>query len=126
MDDVRIHRPLSQQTTELLAQTITQVVNGSATDRAVTAVLRRVCEESRDQPPELILLRIKELWHKIAVGARLAFEDRDRRYFSLVGECLELYYNLPQVPAARHHPLRDALRVRETEGCGEPEGLPLR
>jgi hypothetical protein len=126
MDDVRIHTPLSQPTMELLAQTIGQVVQGSALPSRVTSVLQRVCEESRGRPPELLLLRIKELWAKISSGSRVSFEERDRRYFSFIGECLVLYFELPPAPPVRHYPLREgALRVRDASGCGEPEGIPL-
>lgn len=125
MDDVRIHTPLSQQTVELLTQTIGHVVQGSAPAGRVTAVLQRVCHESRGRPPELLLLRIKELWAKVASGSRVSFEERDRRYYALIGECLVLFFEQPPAPPARHFPARDALRVRDASGCGEPEGIPL-
>jgi hypothetical protein len=127
MDDVRIHTPLSQQTMELLAQTIGHVVQGVAPAGRVTAVLQRVCQESRGRPPELLLLRVKELWAKVASGSRLSFEERERRYYSFIGECLVLFFDLPPAPPAGAYPLRDAaLRVRDASGCGEPEGIPLR
>jgi hypothetical protein len=130
MDDVRIHTPLSQQTMELLAQTIGYIVEGAASAGRVTAVLQRVCQESRGRPPELLLLRVKELWAKVASGSRLSFEERERRYYSFIGECLVLFFDLPPAPPVRHAPLRDGLRdglrVADASGCGEPEGIPLR
>jgi hypothetical protein len=84
-----------------------------------------VCEESRNQPPELLLRRIRELWEKLANSSRMHFDERDPRYFALVGECIVIYFALPSVPV-RHPPLRDVVRPRDTSGCGEPEGIPLR
>ena len=54
----------------MLAYMVRRVVDGAAEPREVTTVLRRVCDESRHQPPELLLLRIKELWTKAAVQPR--------------------------------------------------------
>lgn len=120
--DIRMQSSLSQHTSELLAQAIVQVVKGSGTPGEITAALRRVCEESRGQPAEQLLLRIKELWTKIAGSAGLTYEEGDRRYFAFIGQCLALYYTPSAVNAGRHAPVRDARRLG---GCGEPEGMPL-
>ena len=53
---------LAPSTDGMLATIIQRVVDGRAEPTEVTAVLRRVCEESRERPPELLLLRVKELW----------------------------------------------------------------
>ena len=45
----------------MLARVIHRVVDGVAEPAEITAVLRRVCQECRHRPPELLLLRIKEL-----------------------------------------------------------------
>ena len=83
---------LSQQTTELLVFTIGQIVSGFSEPRDVTAVLRRVCAESCDVLPEAVLLRIKELWTKATQDAGGTVAELDRRYFSLIGECLAIYH----------------------------------
>ena len=75
----------------MLAYVVRRVVDGAAEPREVTTVLRRVCDESRRHPPELLLLRIKELWIKAAGKPRATRDDRDRRYFALIGEALLLY-----------------------------------
>jgi hypothetical protein len=84
--------PLSPASDGLLAQVIHRVVEGRAEPTEVTTVLRRVCEESRRRPPELLLLRIKDLWTKIAGAPRLARDEKDRRYFAFIGEALVLYF----------------------------------
>ena len=119
-DDVRQRHALSQQTSELLTHTIYQILNGVATAGEVSAVLRRACLESRDHPPELLVLRIKELWAKVAEGSRVTFQERDRRYFAVIGECLVLYFSLRDA-TPRHLPSHHMLRMRDRGGCGEPE-----
>ena len=64
--------PLSPDMDGMLARVIVRVVDGLAEPVEVTSVLRRVCEESRGRPPEVLLLRIKGLWTKIAGAPRLA------------------------------------------------------
>ena len=49
---------LSPGTDGMLATIIQRVVDGRAEPMEVTAVLQRVCDESRDRPPELLLRRI--------------------------------------------------------------------
>ena len=119
--DIRMQTPLSLHTSEMLAQAIVHVIDGSARPGETTATLRRVCEESRGQPPEQLLLRIKELWTKIAGSAGMTYEEGDRRYFAFIGQCLALYYT-PSVQSGRHAPVRDLRRVG---GCGEPEAIPI-
>jgi hypothetical protein len=92
LDAQREMPPLSSSTSGMLAYVIRRVVDGTAEPRQVTTVLRRVCDESRERPPELLLLRIKELWTKAAGMPRAARDDRDRRYFALIGEALLLYF----------------------------------
>jgi hypothetical protein len=108
---------LSPQTTELLVLTIMQIAGGFAEPREVTAVLRRVCDESRDVLPEVLLLRLKELWGKATrevVGAR---SELDHRYASLIGECLALYHG-----RLHRDPVRQRNWVkRDVGGCGEPD-----
>lgn len=84
--------PLSPSTDGMLATIVQRVVDGRAEPAEVTAVLRRVCEESRHRPPELLLLRIKELWTKIAGTPRVTRDEKDRRYFGFIGEALVLYF----------------------------------
>ena len=83
---------LSPSSDGMLATIIQRVVYGRAEPAEVTAVLRRVCEESRHRPPELLLLRIKELWTKIAGTPRVTRDEKDRRYFSFIGEALVIYF----------------------------------
>jgi hypothetical protein len=83
---------LSPNTDGMLATIIQRVVDGRAESTEVTAVLRRVCEESRHCPPELLLLRVKELWTKIAGAPRVTSDEKDRRYFGFIGEALVLYF----------------------------------
>ena len=121
-DTVRQRAALSQQTSELLAHTILQILNGVAVPGEVTAVLRRACLEGRDRPPELLVIRIKELWAKIAEGSRVTFQERDRRYFAVIGECLVLYFGLHDAPPpVRHLSSPNVLRLRDRGSCGEPE-----
>jgi hypothetical protein len=84
--------PLSANTDGMLASIIQRVVDGRAEPMEVTAVLQRVCDESRDRPPELLLRRIKELWTKIAGAPRVTRDEKDRRYFGFIGEALVLYF----------------------------------
>jgi hypothetical protein len=84
--------PLSPVTDGMLATIIQRVVDGRAEPVEVTAVLRRVCEESRHRPPELLVLRVKDLWTKIAGAPRLARDEKDRRYLGFIGEALVLYF----------------------------------
>ena len=106
--------PLSPGTDGMLATIIHRVVDGRAESTEVTAVLRRVCEESRHRPPELLVLRIKELWTKIAGAPRLSHNEKDRRYFGFIGEALVLYFgpSPSEFVARRPSPLHD-------DGCGE-------
>lgn len=90
---------LSSSTNGMLAYVVRRVVEGSAEPREVTTVLRRVCDESRQRPPEVLLLRIKELWAKAAGSPRPTRDDRDRRYFALIGEALLLYFTLTRCRA---------------------------
>jgi hypothetical protein len=83
---------LSASTDGMLATIIQRVVDGRAEPMEVTAVLQRVCDESRHRPPELLLLRVKELWTKIAGAPRVTREEKDRRYFGFIGEALVLYF----------------------------------
>lgn len=83
---------LSPSTDGMLATIIQRVVDGRAEPPEVTAVLRRVCEESRDRPPEVLLLRVKDLWTKIAGAPRVARDEKDRRYFGFIGEAFVLYF----------------------------------
>lgn len=100
-------RLLSQQTDELLTHTIHRILTGLATAGEVTPVLRRVCVDAGNRPPELIIIRIRQLWSKVAEGSRVAFAERDRRYFAFIGECLELYHCVPRGHAAAHLQPRD-------------------
>ena len=106
--------PLSPGTDGMLASLIQRVVDGRAEPMEVTAVLRRVCDESRSRPPELLVLRVKELWTKVAGVPRVGRDEKDRRYFGFVGEALVLYFgNAPaEFVARRPAALRD-------DGCGE-------
>ena len=115
--DARHPMHLSQQTTELLVFTIMQLAGGFAEPRDVTAVLRRVCDESRDVLPEVVLLRIKELWIKATQDAAGTRAELDHRYSSLIGECLALYHG-----RSYREPVRQrSWGVRDATGCGEPD-----
>jgi hypothetical protein len=118
--DPRQRLDLSQQTTELLALTIRQIAGGFAEPREVTAVLRRVCDESSDVLPEVLLLRIKELWGKATRDVGGARSELDHRYASLIGECLALYHG-----RVYRDPVRQRNWVkRDAGGCGEPDVAP--
>ena len=122
MEQVLLDGRLTRQTTELLVQTLSRVIDGSASQGEVTDVLRRVCDESRRRPPELIVVQLKELWSKIAGSSGLTGDARDRRYFAVLGEYLALYYE-----GSRAHPARSGSpRFAAASGCGEPESAPLR
>ena len=84
--------PLSPSTDGMLASLIQRVVDGRAEPVEVTSVLRRVCEENRHRPPELLVLRVKELWTKVAGAPRLGRDEKDHRYFGFVGEALVLFF----------------------------------
>jgi len=107
---------LSQGTNELLAYVVQRVVDGTAAPTEVTTVLRRVCDESRHRQPEVLVLRIKELWAKVAGTPGPAPYERDRRYFALIGEALVLYFGSSAV-APRRPPFFHA------DVCGEPESI---
>jgi hypothetical protein len=79
-------------------------VDGRAEPTEVTAVLRRVCEENRHRPPELLLLRVKELWTKIAGAPRVTRDEKDRRYFGFIGEALVLYFGCASSEFVAHDP----------------------
>lgn len=118
--DPRQRLDLSQQTTELLVLTIRQIAGGFAEPREVTAVLRRVCDESSDVLPEVLLLRIKELWGKATRDVGGARSELDHRYASLIGECLALYHG-----RVYRDPVRQRNWVkRDAGGCGEPDVAP--
>jgi hypothetical protein len=109
---------LAHPADSMLALVIHRLAHGEASAIEVTSVLRRVCDESRSRPPEVLLLRIKELWTKVAGTPRAGRDDRDRRYYTLIGEALTLYFE----PS----PSRAATRARGyaiQSGCGEPEAL---
>ena len=105
---------LSSGTDGMLATIIQRVVEGRAEPTEVSAVLRRVCEESRHRPPELLVLRVKELWTKIAGSPRLTYNEKDRRYFGFIGELLVLYFG----PAPSEFVARRPSRLHD-DGCGE-------
>ena len=66
--------------------------------------------------PELLLLRIKELCTKVAGVPRPGRNDRDRRYYTFIGEALTLYFepSLPSITA------RSATWAGQ-HGYGKPE-----
>jgi hypothetical protein len=97
--------PLSSSTSGMLAYVIRRVVDGTAESREVTTVLRRVCAECRDRPPELLLLRIKDLWTKAAGKPRATRDERDRRYFALIGEALLLYFGSSSTEFVARRPM---------------------
>jgi hypothetical protein len=101
--------PLSPSTDGMLASLIQRVVDGRAEPIEVTSVLRRVCDESRHRPPELLVLRVKELWTKVAGAPWLGRDEKDRRYFGFVGEALVLYFGSApsDFVARRPAPLHD-------------------
>jgi hypothetical protein len=101
-----------------LAFVIHRMVHGEATAVEVTAALRRLCGESRTRPPELMLLRIKELWTKVAGVPRAGRDDCDRRYYTFIGEALALYFESSPAPVTARRPTYAA-----QTGCGEPEGI---
>ena len=107
---------LSPNTIGMLAYVIRRAVDGTADQREVTTVLRRVCDESRGHPPELLVLRIKELWTKAAGNPRPARDDRDRRYFAIIGEALLLYFGSSSNEFVARRPM-----YVHAPGCGEPE-----
>ena len=102
---------LSPSTDGMLATIIQRVVDGRAEPMEVTAVLQRVCDESRDRPPELLLRRIKELWTKIAGAPRVTRDEKDRRYFGFIGEALVLYFGC----ASSEFVARDASGIARAE-----------
>lgn len=105
---------LSPSTDGMLASVIQRVVDGRAEPVEVTAVLRRVCEECRNRPPELLVLRVKDLWTKVAGAPQLAHSEKDRRYYGFVGEALVHYFGAApsEFVARRPAPLHD-------DGCGD-------
>jgi len=105
---------LSSSTSGMLAYVIRRVVEGSAEPREVTTVLRRVCDEGRQRPPEVLLLRIKELWAKAAGSPRPTRDDRDRRYFALIGEALLLYFGSSPMDFVARRPV-----FVHAPGCGD-------
>jgi hypothetical protein len=112
---------LSPGTDGMLAIVIQRVVDGRAEPIEVTGVLRRVCEEGRHRPPEVLVLRIKELWTKIAGAPRLARDEKDRRYFAFIGEALVLYFGCAAqsaFDARRPSPIHG-------DGCGDPAPVRL-
>jgi hypothetical protein len=106
--------PLSSSTSGMLAYVIRRVVEGTAEPREVTTVLRRVCDESRQRPPEVLLLRIKGLWTKAAGARRGTRDDRDRRYFALIGEALLLYFGSSSTDFVARRPM-----MVHAAGCGD-------
>lgn len=96
--------PLSPQMDGMLAHVVRRVVNGVAEPAEVTTTLRRVCDASRHRPPEVLLLRIKELWTKVAGAPRLAWDEKDRRYLAFIGEALVLYFGAPPTEFVARQP----------------------
>lgn len=90
--DIEREIPLSQEADGMLARLVRRVVDGVAEPTEVTSALQRVCDESRHRPPEILVIRIKELWTKIAGAPRHARDEKDRRYLALIGEALVLYF----------------------------------
>jgi hypothetical protein len=113
--------PLSPGSDGMLAHVIHRVVEGRAEPVEVTAVLRRICAECRHRPPELLLIRIKELWTQVAGAPKLARDEKDRRYYAFLGEALVLYFGCSPADfvARRAVPLHG-------DGCGESESVALR
>lgn len=109
---------LSPDMDGMLARVIHRVVDGSAEPAEVTAVLRHLCQEGRHRPPEQLLLRIKALWTRIAGAPRLARDERDRRYFGLIGEALVLYFNGKPTDFVARRP-----SLLHDVGCGEPDPI---
>ena len=109
---------LSHAADSMLALVIHRVVRGEATANEVTSVLRRVCDESRTRTAESMLLRIKELWTKVAGAPHAARDDRDRRYFTFIGEALELYF-----ASSPSHVVARRATYADRDGCGEPDVL---
>jgi hypothetical protein len=70
------------------------------------------------RPPELLLLRIKELWTKVVGIPRAGRADRDRRYYTFIGEALVLYFEPSSSPVAAE---RAGHAVQHE--CSEPEAL---
>ena len=68
----------------------------------------------RPERAELLMLRVKELWTKVAGAPQLTHNEKDRRYFGFVGEALVHYFGpAPSAYVARRPaPLHD-------DGCGE-------
>ena len=104
---------LSASTDGMLATIIQRVVDGRAEPIEVTAILQRVCDESRDRPPELLLRRIKDLWTKIAGAPRVTRDEKDRRYFGFIGEALVLYFGC----ASSEFVARDAPGIARAEAA---------
>ena len=106
--------PLSSNTSGMLAYVVRRVAEGKADPREVTTILRRVCEKSRQRPPKVLLLRIKELWTKAAGTPRPTRDDRDRRYFALIGEALLLYFGSSSTDFVARRPV-----MVHAPGCGD-------
>ena len=108
---------LSPSTDGMLATIIQRVVDGRAEPMEVTAILRRVCEESRDRPPEMLLRRIKELWTKIAGAPCVTADEKDRRYFGFIGEALVLFFGC----APSEFVARDTTGVVRADAMSSPQ-----
>ncbi len=106
---------LSPSTDGMLASVIQRVVDGRAEPVEVTAVLRRVCAECRSRPPELLVLRVQELWTKVAGAPQLAHSERDRRYYGFVGEALVHYFG----PAPSEFVARRPAPLPDDDDCGD-------
>lgn len=109
---------MSHPVDSMLALVIHRLAHGEVTGSEVTTVLRRVCVESRTRPPEVLLLRIKDLWTKVAGVPRPGRDDRDRRYYTFIGEALTLYFESSPSPVAPR-----SRGAALPQGCGEPEAL---
>ena len=67
------------------------------------------------------MLRIKELWTKIAGAPRLARDEKDRRYFAFIGEALVLYFGSATSTFVARRPSR-----LHDDGCGDLAPVRLR
>jgi hypothetical protein len=84
--------PFSPETTHRLWVALTRVSLRTDSNVAVTAVLRAVCDESRDVAPDRVLQALHSMWRRIRPVSARCPEAVQNRYRAVVAELLSLRF----------------------------------
>ena len=84
--------PFSPETTRRLWIALTRVSLRTDSSVAVTAVLRAACDESRDVPPDRIVVALHAIWRRLRPVPGRCPEAVQNRYRAVVAELLSLRF----------------------------------